>query len=122
MTVCLRFGAMQQGALGSIVAVDADVAPIDLDADEGLVKGDAQALGEIDDRVAAVCPDSADEHRSAPAFVNAFCCLHRGRRERSRDRLTEQVDIARAQRPAPRVRHVDEMHRLTYGSLELAPR
>src|SRR5262245_31852154 len=103
--------------LGGVVAIDADVAPIDLDAYKGLVKGDAQTLGEINDRVGAVRPDSGDEHRSALAFVNAFCCLHRGRRECSRDRLTEQVDIAFTQRPAPRVRH-----RLAYGSLELASR
>ena len=48
--------------LGGIVAVYADVAPIDLDADKGLVKGDAQTLSEINDRVAAVRPDSADKH------------------------------------------------------------
>jgi hypothetical protein len=64
----------------------------------------------------------ADEYGSSPTFVNRFCCLHGGRRECSRDRSTEQVDIEIAQRSAPRVRHVDEMHRLTYGSLELAPR
>ena len=58
MTVCIRFVANQQGALGSVVAVDADAAPIDLNADEGLVKDDAPAVGEIDNRVAAVRPDS----------------------------------------------------------------
>lgn len=51
---------VQQGHLGGVVAVDADVAPID--ADKGLVKGDAQTLSEIDDRVTAERPDSADEH------------------------------------------------------------
>jgi len=38
------------------------VAPIDLDADNGFVKGDAQALCEIHDRVGAVRPDSCYEH------------------------------------------------------------
>ena len=46
-----------RGHLGGVVAVDTDEAPIDLDADKGLVKGDAQTLGEIDNRVAAVRPD-----------------------------------------------------------------
>ena len=100
----------KQHKLGGVVAVDADVAPVDLDADKGLGKDDAQTLGEIDDRVAAVRSDPADEHRPAPALVDTFCCLHSGRREYSSDRLTEQVDIALAQRPALHVWHIDEMH------------
>ena len=59
--------------LGGVVPVDADVASINLDADKGLVKGDAQTLCESHDRVGAVRPDSSDEHRSAPALVNTFC-------------------------------------------------
>jgi hypothetical protein len=46
--------------LGGVVAIDADVTPIDLDADKGLVKGDAQTPGENDNRVAAVRLDSCD--------------------------------------------------------------
>ncbi len=55
------YGPIRQGHPGGAVSVDADVA-IDLDADKGLVKGDAQTLGEIDDRVSAERPNSADEH------------------------------------------------------------
>src|SRR5215510_3940994 len=104
--------------LRGVVGVYADVTPINLDADKGFIEDDAKALGKVDDGVAAVRPDPADEHRSAPALMNALCCLHRGRWEGSRNRLTKQVDIATAQRPAPHVRHINEMHRLTYGSFK----
>ena len=78
-------------------------------------------LGEFDDRVATVRADPTYEYRSAPALVNVFCYWRRGRQERSRDRLTEQVDITLAQTLVARARRVDEMHRLTNRSLELAP-
>jgi hypothetical protein len=82
-----------------ISTVNTDVAPIELDADKRLVKGDAQTLGEIDNRVSAIRPDPANQHGSAPALVDALGHLHCGRRKRSRDRLTQQVDIALAQGP-----------------------
>ena len=52
--------------LGGVVAVDTDEATIDLDADKGLVKGDAQTLGEIDDSVTCsrpILPMSIDLRR-----------------------------------------------------------
>jgi hypothetical protein len=55
--------------LRGVVGVYTDVPPPNLNADKGLIKGDAE-LGEIDYCFAAVRSDPADEHRSRQSREN----------------------------------------------------
>ncbi|HBL24863.1 MAG TPA: hypothetical protein DDZ40_12215 [Deltaproteobacteria bacterium] len=60
---------------GCVVSVDADEATLDLDADETLVAGQAQALRQSDDGLGAVAAYACNQDRAAAKVRARVSCV-----------------------------------------------